>query len=131
MCTSYYSAALTVNGGDDDGNDDDESKPTCTDYIMHYLTIFWKLLFAIVPPTEIWGGWACFCVSIIMIGILTTFIGDLASHFGCTIGLKDSVTAITFVALGTSLPGMSAWFLLQLQMKEFLSHIFSMQRYSP
>jgi solute carrier family 8 (sodium/calcium exchanger) len=32
-------------------------------------------------------------------------IGDLASHFGCTVGLKDGVTAISFVALGTSLPG--------------------------
>jgi len=41
-----------------------------------------------------------------MIGVLTAVIGDLASHFGCTIGLKDSVTAISFVALGTSLPGL-------------------------
>ena len=40
-----------------------------------------------------------------MIGVLTAVIGDLASHFGCTVGLKDSVTAISFVALGTSLPG--------------------------
>lgn len=39
-----------------------------------------------------------------MIGLLTAFIGDLASHFGCTIGLKDSVTAVVFVALGTSVP---------------------------
>ena len=54
---------------------------------------------------DIWGGWACFVVSIIIIGILTAVIGDLASHFGCTVGLKDSVTAISFVALGTSLPG--------------------------
>ena len=30
--------------------------------------------------------------------------GDLASGFGCTVGLKDTVTAITLVALGTSLP---------------------------
>ena len=44
-------------------------------------------------------------VSIFIIGVLTAVIGDLASHFGCTIGLKDSVTAISFVALGTSLPG--------------------------
>ncbi|AWP14536.1 putative sodium/calcium exchanger 1-like [Scophthalmus maximus] len=29
---------------------------------------------------------------------------DLASHFGCTVGLKDSVTAVVFVALGTSVP---------------------------
>ena len=51
------------------------------------------------------GGWACFIVSIGWIGLLTAVIGDLASHFGCSCGLKDSVTAISFVALGTSLPG--------------------------
>ena len=44
-------------------------------------------------------------MSIIIIGILTAFIGDIASGFGCTLGVKDSVTAITFVAVGTSLPG--------------------------
>ena len=31
-------------------------------------------------------------------------ISDFASQMGCQMGLKDSVTAITFVALGTSLP---------------------------
>lgn len=80
---------------------------------MHFLTVFWKVLFAFVPPTEYWNGWACFIVSILMIGILTAFIGDLASHFGCTIGLKDSVTAVVFVALGTSVPGneyIPVWF---------------------
>jgi solute carrier family 8 (sodium/calcium exchanger) len=74
------------------------------DYVMHFLAIFWKVLFAFVPPTDYWGGFACFTVSILMIGLLTGIIGDIASHFGCTVGLKDSVTAITFVALGTSLP---------------------------
>ena len=44
-------------------------------------------------------------VSILGIGLLTAFLGDLASSFGCTIGLKDAVTAISFVALGTSVPG--------------------------
>ena len=51
------------------------------------------------------GGWACFIVSIVVIGVMTALIGDLASHFGCTVGLKDSVTAISIVAMGTSLPG--------------------------
>jgi hypothetical protein len=45
-----------------------------------------------------------------MIGALTAMIGDLASHFGCTIGLKDAVTALAFVALGTSVPGKSSLF---------------------
>lgn len=74
---------------------------------MHFLTVFWKVLFACVPPTDYLHGWACFIVSIAIIGLLTAVIGDLASHFGCTIGLKDSVTAVVFVALGTSVPGES------------------------
>ncbi|XP_048209013.1 sodium/calcium exchanger 1 isoform X1 [Perognathus longimembris pacificus] len=98
--------AITVSAGEDDDDDEcgEEKLPSCFDYVMHFLTVFWKVLFAFVPPTEYWNGWACFIVSIIMIGLLTAFIGDLASHFGCTIGLKDSVTAVVFVALGTSVP---------------------------
>ena len=33
------------------------------------------------------------------------FIGDFAAHFGCTVGVTDAITAISFVALGTSVPG--------------------------
>ncbi|XP_056590484.1 sodium/calcium exchanger 1a [Triplophysa dalaica] len=97
--------AITVSSGNDDEDECGEEKmPSCFDYVMHFLTVFWKILFAFVPPTDYWNGWLCFIVSIIMIGVLTAFIGDLASHFGCTIGLKDSVTAVVFVALGTSVP---------------------------
>merc|ERR1712159_892855 len=74
------------------------------DYVMHFVTLPWKLFFAIIPPTEIMGGWLCFFVALAFIGLVTAVIGDLASIFGCLIGLKDPVTAITFVALGTSLP---------------------------
>lgn len=97
--------AITVNAGDDDQEEGEEEKlPSCMDYIMHFVCLFWKVLFAFVPPTDYWGGWACFTVSIILVGVLTAFIGDFASHFGCTIGLKDAVTAVSFVALGTSVP---------------------------
>uniref|UniRef100_A0A8D3BBF4 Calx-beta domain-containing protein n=1 Tax=Scophthalmus maximus TaxID=52904 RepID=A0A8D3BBF4_SCOMX len=95
--------AVTVSAGD--GDDDEEGRlPSCYDYVMHFLTVFWKVLFACVPPTEYWNGWACFLVSISAIGLLTAVIGDLASHFGCTVGLRDTVTAVVFVALGTSIP---------------------------
>ncbi|CAG6016564.1 unnamed protein product [Menidia menidia] len=98
--------AITVSAGEDDDDEEcgEEKLPSCFDYVMHFLTVFWKVLFAFVPPTDYWSGWACFVVSICMIGLLTAFIGDLASHFGCTVGLKDSVTAVVFVALGTSVP---------------------------
>lgn len=92
-------------GEDDDDTCGEEKMPSSSDYIIHFLTVFWKLLFALVPPTEYWSGWACFIVCISIIGILTAIIGDIASHFGCTVGLKDSVTAVVFVALGTSVPG--------------------------
>ena len=55
--------------------------------------------------TDIWDGYVAFVVSILLIGALTAVIGDLSSHLGCTVGLKDTVTAIAFVALGTSIPG--------------------------
>ncbi|KAM4547059.1 sodium/calcium exchanger 2a isoform 2-T2 [Fundulus diaphanus] len=96
--------AVTVSAGDDEEEGQEQRMPNCCDYFMHIVCIFWKLLFAFVPPTEYWNGWACFIVSMSVIGILTAIIGDLASHFGCTVGLKDSVTAVVFVALGTSLP---------------------------
>lgn len=44
-------------------------------------------------------------VSIVAIGVLTAVIGDVASMFGCTLGVKDMVTALTLVAVGTSVPG--------------------------
>ncbi|XP_067231737.1 solute carrier family 8 member 4a isoform X6 [Chanodichthys erythropterus] len=102
-----FVSAVTVSAGqcdDDEEESGEERLPSCFDYIMHFLTVFWKVLFAFVPPTEYWNGWACFFVSIMLIGALTAVTGDLASHFGCTVGLKDSVTAVVFVALGTSVP---------------------------
>ncbi|XP_071238429.1 sodium/calcium exchanger 3-like isoform X2 [Salvelinus alpinus] len=100
-----FMEAITVSAGDEDEEDSGEERlPSCFDYVMHFLTVFWKVLFACVPPTDYLNGWACFFISIIIIGMLTAVIGDLASHFGCTIGLKDSVTAVVFVALGTSVP---------------------------
>lgn len=95
--------AVTVSAGDEEEGEE-QRVPSCFDYFMHILCLFWKILFAFVPPTEYWNGWACFIVSISVIGLLTAVIGDLASHFGCTVGLRDSVTAVVFVALGTSLP---------------------------
>jgi hypothetical protein len=98
---------LSPAGDEDEDESGEERLPSCFDYVMHFLTVFWKVLFACVPPTEYCHGWACFVVSILIIGMLTAIIGDLASHFGCTIGLKDSVTAVVFVAFGTSVPGES------------------------
>mmetsp|Transcript_4792 Transcript_4792/g.13557 ORF Transcript_4792/g.13557 Transcript_4792/m.13557 type:complete len:907 (-) Transcript_4792:102-2822(-) len=79
-------------------------QPSVADYIMHFITLPWKLLFAFVPPTDYCGGWLSFMCSLLMIALVTAIIGDMAALLGCVLGLPDEVTAITFVALGTSLP---------------------------
>jgi solute carrier family 8 (sodium/calcium exchanger) len=100
----FIDAFQVMAGDDEEEGGDEEAEPGLVDYIMHYLTLPWKILFAFVPPTDYAGGWWCFVISISMVGLLTAFIGDLASHFGCTCGVNDAVTAISFVALGTSVP---------------------------
>ncbi len=118
----YFCRPLFISGDEDEDEGGEERLPSCFDYVMHFLTVFWKVLFACVPPTEYWNGWACFIVSIVIIGLLTAVIGDLASHFGCTIGLKDSVTAVVFVALGTSIPGELAYAFICLH---FYKYVFN------
>ena len=66
-------------------------------------------LFNYTRYTGIANGYPCFVVSIAMIGVCTAVIGDVAGHLGCFIFLKDSVNAIAFVALGTSVPGKFGW----------------------
>jgi len=68
------------------------------------IALGWKIIFAFCPPVHLWDGWPAFWVSLMMIGLMTAVIGDVATMLGCVVGLKDSVTAITIVALGTSLP---------------------------
>ena len=71
---------------------------------MFILSLPWKLVFAFSPPARIMDGWLCFVVTLALIGLLTALIGDLAAHMGCCMGIAPAITAITFVALGTSLP---------------------------
>jgi len=83
---------------------EDGETPTGADYAMHYITLPFKVIYAIVPPPSWGGGWVCFFAALAMVGVTTIVIGDIASLFGCVFGLDKGTTAITFVALGTSLP---------------------------
>jgi len=97
-----FREAIQVNGGDDDDDTDDGA--SMTDWILHIVSLPWKLLFALCPPTDYCGGWGTFFFSLVFIGLVTALISDLAGFVGCALGICDSITAITFVALGTSLP---------------------------
>merc|ERR1712226_1693104 len=99
--------ALSVNGGEDDDDDDSDDESFlghALTWSLHIITLPWKLIFACIPPADYFGGWVCFCCSLIMIGCVTAIIGDLAALLGCVLKIPDEITAITFVALGTSLP---------------------------
>mmetsp|Transcript_11533 Transcript_11533/g.26779 ORF Transcript_11533/g.26779 Transcript_11533/m.26779 type:complete len:1074 (-) Transcript_11533:87-3308(-) len=86
------------------GSPEDQATASLMDWFFHVLTLFWKVAFACVPPPEIAGGWPCFIMALVGIGFLTAIVGDTASLLGCAMGMPDDVTAITLVALGTSLP---------------------------
>ena len=77
---------------------------TLGEALFHFACIGWKVIFALVPPADMGGGAPAFAVALCFIGIVTMLVGEVATILGCAIGLKASVTAITLVAMGTSLP---------------------------
>merc|ERR1711966_440831 len=99
-----FTAAMQIEGDDEEGDEEGGEGPGWDAYLLHFLSFYWKVLHALVPPTSYCGGWATFCISLCLIGAITCGVGDVAKMLGCILGLKDGITAITFVALGTSLP---------------------------
>ena len=56
--------------------------------LTHFFAIGWNILFAIVPPAAYWNGKGCFVMALVMIGVVTAIVGEIATVFGCVIGLK-------------------------------------------
>merc|ERR1711970_1312123 len=52
-----FSEAFTVQADDEEeeeeGEEGEEKMPSCGDYIMHFLTLPWKIIFAFIPPTAL------------------------------------------------------------------------------
>ena len=87
------------------GSLEEQREAHWTDWVSHLLGVPWKFFYAaLTPPPVYLGGWLCFNVALVHIGCLTSIIGDMAELFGCSGGIENAITAITFVALGTSLP---------------------------
>jgi len=86
------------------GSKDEQCNASWFEFVLHVLSLPWKMIFALVPPTDFCGGWLCFFIALAMIGCVTIIIGDLASLLGCSMEISDLQTAITLVAMGTSLP---------------------------
>jgi len=80
------------------------TSPTLGDAIMHFLLITWKIFFSLIPPVKSGGGWPAFCIALGMVGAITAIVGDVAELLGCVLSIPPAITAITLVALGTSVP---------------------------
>jgi len=95
--------AIDVRGGEED------KAVGVLDYIAHGIALPWKVFFSVTTPPPIYcGGWLLFVVALSHIALVTTVVCDLASLFGCVLGIEDTVTAIIIVAPGTSLPDLFA-----------------------
>ncbi len=97
-CEQFKNAVTVV--GQVDEETGEVSKPTKCDYFIHVLTVVWKVIFAIIPPPGMCGGWGCFIGALVGIGILTWAVELTATNVGCAAGIKDIVTAVSIVALG-------------------------------
>jgi len=97
-------SSMAMRADPDPGEDVEKKGPSKMDYFIHFMSVPWKLLFAFVPPPDYCGGWLCFCGSLVMIAVVTAIVGDVANLVGCCLNIEAEITAITFVALGTSLP---------------------------
>jgi Ca2+/Na+ antiporter len=79
--------------------------PSALEAAVHVASAPWRLLGALlVPPPAAGGGWPAFGAALVAIGFTTAVIADLAGILGCVAGVADPITALTLVALGTSIP---------------------------
>eukprot|EP00928_Gymnodinium_smaydae_P066304 TRINITY_DN4933_c0_g2_i1.p1 TRINITY_DN4933_c0_g2~~TRINITY_DN4933_c0_g2_i1.p1 ORF type:complete len:747 (+),score=128.10 TRINITY_DN4933_c0_g2_i1:78-2243(+) len=90
------------------GSWEEQQAASAFDIGLHLVCLPWKIIFCAVPPTGVYNGWFAFVVCLGFIGLTSAIVSDLAELFGCVIGVPDEVTAITFVALGTSMPDLFA-----------------------
>mmetsp|Transcript_87804 Transcript_87804/g.253560 ORF Transcript_87804/g.253560 Transcript_87804/m.253560 type:complete len:818 (-) Transcript_87804:94-2547(-) len=90
------------------GSPEEQAEASKSDWFFHIVGLPWKLMSAFMPPTSFFGGWVAFYASLLLIGCLTAIVSDMAELLGCVVGVPDIVTAISFVALGTSMPDLFA-----------------------
>lgn len=91
------------------GSREEQETASFLQWVVHLVNFPWKFPFALTtPPPTYFGGWVCFFCSLGHIAWITLIIGDLAELFGCNADVSDNITAVTFVALGTSVPDLLA-----------------------
>ena len=74
-------------------------------WAWHIVGLPCQLLYAVlIPPNKYWSGWPCFLVCIGHFLVLTACILEADENCGCVAEITDSITAITFITIGTAVP---------------------------
>lgn len=74
-------------------------------HVKRFFCFHWRVAFSVIcPPVRLAGGWATFLVSVVVIGVLTALVGDLANCVRHEWGMSGHIAGITIVAIGNSLP---------------------------
>jgi solute carrier family 8 (sodium/calcium exchanger) len=77
--------------------------------VLHLLSLPWKVLFSFIIPPKHWlSGYLTVLMSLAVVGVLTFLITDLSKVLECTLNLRTSVTAVTILSIGFSLPELFA-----------------------
>merc|ERR1711998_538352 len=53
------------------GSKEDQADSSWSDCIIHFICVPWKLIFALIPPTDYHNGMVSFFCSLLMIGVVT------------------------------------------------------------
>ena len=100
--------------------------PSVPEVMLHFINNFWKLVFSmtIIPGhSDGFGGWLSFGMSLVsfvhlcylcrtrsitsvqvsIVGICF-LLGEIATLWGCVVGLSPYLTGMTIVALGSTIP---------------------------
>ena len=49
-------------------------------YVNYIITVFWRVLWAFLPPENLGSGYPCFLICIVCIGVMTALIGKASIY---------------------------------------------------
>ena len=73
-------------------------------YCYYVLAFPWRLVIALLPPPGFLNGYISYFTYLGLMAIAAGLVGDCAHYLGCTVNIRDTITAITLIPIGMGLP---------------------------
>lgn len=81
---------------------------SASEAFVQYAAMPWKLLMASIPPSSYMNGWMRFACALAAVGLVSFLILEITTTVGCIFDMRSTVQALVLVAIGTSLPDLTA-----------------------